>query len=69
MLSKFFAINLQETSLHIQKQSETATRGVLWKKVLLEISQNSQENPCAKVFFKKAAGLFIEKETLAQVFS
>ena len=25
-----------------------ATRGVLWKKLLLEISQNSQENTCAR---------------------
>ena len=28
---------------------EAATRGVLWKKVFLEISQNSQENTCARV--------------------
>ena len=27
---------------------EAATRGVLWKKVFLEISQNSQENTCAR---------------------
>ena len=26
-------------------------RGVLWKKVLLEVSQNSQENTCARVSF------------------
>ena len=32
------------------------------KNVFLEISQNSQENTCARV-------LFIKKETLAQVFS
>ena len=31
--------------------SEAATRGVLWKKVFLEISQNSQENTCASVSF------------------
>ena len=31
--------------------SEAATRGVLWKKVFLKISQNSQENTCARVFF------------------
>ena len=30
---------------------ETATRGVLLKKVLLKISQNSQENRCARVSF------------------
>ena len=29
--------------------SEAATRGVLCKKVFLEISQNSQENACARV--------------------
>ena len=32
---------------------EAATRGVLWKKPLLEISQNSQENICARVSFSK----------------
>ena len=31
--------------------SEAATRGVLWKKVFLEYSQNSQENPCPRVIF------------------
>ena len=35
--------------------SEAATRGV--NKVFLEISQNSQENTCARVFFNKVAGL------------
>ena len=43
------------------------------KKVLLEISQNSQENTCASVFFNKGAGLrpvtLFEKETLTRVFS
>ena len=31
--------------------TEAFTRGVLWKKVFLEISQNSQENTCARVSF------------------
>ena len=31
--------------------SERATRGVLLEKVFLEISQNSQENTCARVSF------------------
>ena len=31
--------------------AEAATRGVLWKKVSLQISQNSQENPCDRVSF------------------
>ena len=30
---------------------EAATEGVLQKKVFLEISQNSQENTCARVSF------------------
>ena len=30
---------------------EAATGGVLWKKVFLEISENSQENTCARVSF------------------
>ena len=50
------------------------TETVVWrcsvKKVFLEISQNSQENTCARVSFliKFQAGNFIKKETLAQVF-
>ena len=38
------------------------------EKVFLEISQNSQENTCARVSFLKACN-FIKNETLAQVFS
>ena len=30
---------------------KAATRGVLWKKMFLEISQNSQESTCARVSF------------------
>ena len=30
---------------------EAATRGVLYKKMILEISQNSQENACARASF------------------
>ena len=51
--------------------SEAATRGVLCKKVFLEISQNSQENTCARVSFLKScrpqAWNFIKKKALAQV--
>ena len=32
-------------------QTEVATRVVLWKKVFLEILQNSQENTCGRVSF------------------
>ena len=31
----------------IINNTETATRGVLWKKVFLEFSENSQGNTCA----------------------
>ena len=63
---------------------EAATRGVLCKKVFLEISENLQENTCTTasfliklqaLFFNKVVGLrpeacnFIKKETLANVFS
>ena len=46
--------------------SEASTGSVLWEKVLLEISQNSQENTCARVsFIIKLQANFIKKETLA----
>ena len=50
---------------------QAVTRCVLWKKVFLEISQNSQENTCARASFliKLQACNFIKTETLAQVFS
>ena len=34
-----------------KKTLEAATRGILCKKLFLEISQNSQENTCARVCF------------------
>ena len=46
--------------LYIAFQEEAA-ECVLWKKVFLKISQKSQENTCASLFFKN--------ETLKQVFS
>ena len=49
--------------------SKAATRGVLQKKMFLDISQNSQENTCTKVSFLGTAFNFIKRETLAQVFS
>ena len=49
---------------------EAATRGVLWKKVFLEILQNSQENTCTRVsFLIKLQANFIKKETLGYVFT
>ena len=37
--------------LYMHESTEAATRRVLCKKVFLEISQNSQENTCARVLF------------------
>ena len=55
------------------EDSEAAIRGVLKRKLFLEISQNSQENTCARVssLIKLQGSMcnFIKKETLAQVFS
>ena len=45
------------------------SRGVLKKKVFLEISQNSQENSCARASFLISLCNFFKKETLAQVLS
>ena len=57
------------TSIHVQKQPPEV---FFKKRVLLEISQNLQENTCAEVFFliklQVSAPNFIKKETLAQVF-
>ena len=53
--------------------SEAVAQMCSAKKVLLEISQNSQENTSARFsFFNKVAGAacdFIKNKTLAQVFS
>ena len=49
--------------------SEAVVRRCSVKKVFLESSQNSQENTCAREPFSIVAGNFIEKGSLAQVFS
>ena len=51
--------------------AEAPTGGVIYKKLFLEISKNSQENTCAIVSFLiklHQASNFIKKETLALVF-
>ena len=56
---------------HLHSEAVSQRRSV--KKVFLEVSQNSQENTCARVSFliklQVWAWNFIKKETLAQVFS
>ena len=53
--------------------AEAVAQRCFLKKVFLEISQNSQENTCARVSFLKSCRPepcnFIKNETLAQVFS
>ena len=53
-------------------RAEAVALRVLWKQVFLEMSQNSQENICARVSFLlkvQASGPQLsKKETLAQVF-
>ena len=49
----------------IRSITEAGTGGVLYKKVFLKLSQDSQENTCVSV----SACNFIIKETLAQIFS
>ena len=50
---------LHHVSAVLLEVTEAATRVVLQKNVFLEISQNSQEDTCAKVsFFNKVEGLF-----------
>ena len=56
-LNFFFRLTLTLTTSLDLTPSEATTRGVLYKKLLLEISQNSPHEACN----------FIKKETLAQV--
>ena len=50
---KFIVLALLPLIILMSKNevTETATGGVLQEKVFLEISQNSQENTCARVSF------------------
>ena len=56
-----------------QQYSEAVAQRCSVKKVFLETSQNSKENTCSRasvlIKLQDEACYFIEKETLAQVFS
>ena len=56
----------------LKQRAEAVAQRCFIKTVLLEISQNSQENTCARVSFliklQTKANNFIEKETLKQIF-
>ena len=49
-------------SMDALRISNAATGGVLWKKEVLEISQNSQENTCARATFIIKLLNFIKKK-------
>ena len=55
----YFPENCSNLTLGTVLPVGAATRGVLYKKAILKILQNSQENTCTRVFFKK--------ETVGQV--
>ena len=38
-------------AVHLELITEAVTRGILWKKVLIEIPQNSREKACTRVIF------------------
>ena len=51
------------------RQDRTATKGILYKKVFLKLSQKvTEKHLCQSLFFNKACNL-TRKETLEQVFS
>ena len=54
---------------HNNEILEAVTRKCSFKKVFLEISQNSQETPVPEPLLIKRIFNFIKKETLAHVFS
>ena len=58
----FLVLGIGKENLDSWKIEKQSSGGVLQKKVFLKISQDSQENTCARVSF-------IKKETLQQVFS
>ena len=55
IFEKFFPGKVLYSSVLKQRTEAVAQRCSL-KKVFLEISQNSQENTCARVFFNEIAG-------------
>ena len=56
----YFAKNQLERILNVRK-SELVVQRCFVKKVVLEISQNSQENTCARVFLSLRPASFLKK--------
>ena len=57
MLTKFTCIEIENISNYCNKSAEAAARRRRVKKVLLKISQYSDENVCWSLFFNKVAGI------------
>ena len=48
-IKQFISVFIKNCVANIKFESEAAARGVLHKKLLLEILQHSQENTCVRV--------------------
>ena len=69
---KWVASNWRGPELHVALCSEAATRSALWKKVFLEISQNSEEKTRARVYFLiklQASNLYSRENEFSSPFS
>ena len=51
LISNLIAADFKMIIMRKKTYQKQSLRGVLWKKVFLEISQNSQESTCARVPF------------------
>ena len=70
-MKMFFLTSFAQYRLRLRDKvfTEAATRGVLFKKAFLEISQNSQENTCSRVsFLMKFKKLYEKRDSGTGVF-
>ena len=65
---RYFFSNIKFHSFH-PRNNRSSHRRILWKKVLLEISQNLQENTCARVFFLISKNTFFTEHLWTTAFS
>ena len=65
----FTNLIIPDKSKNTLHKNRSSHRRCSVRKMFLEMSQNSQENTCARVSFLIKACNFIKKEALAQVFS
>ena len=65
---RYFFSDIKFHSFH-PRNNRSSHRRILWKKVLLEISQNLQENTCARVFFLISKNTFFTEHLWTTAFS